>query len=224
MQIINLQNIAKYYNSNDQITWALRGINLSINHGDFVALHGPSGSGKSTLCNIIGLIDQPSQGSFIFDGYDVGRYSDSQLSNMRRKYIGFIFQNFNLIPVLTALENVLLPLQINGLVTKDLRIHAIELLKSMGIDREASRRPHELSGGQQQRVSIARAIITNPTLIVADEPTANLDTHNAVSIINLMSHINRSHGTTFVFATHDLRLLTRVSRRIKLQDGLICED
>ncbi len=224
MSIVKLNKIKKCYHTDNLNTWALRGIDLVINPGEFIAVHGPSGSGKSTLCNIIGLIDHPSDGICTFEGLDIGKSSDQQLSIMRRKYIGFIFQNFNLIPVLTAVENVLLPLQFKGVVTADNRFNAMELLKSFGLHKEISRRPHELSGGQQQRVSIARAIITNPTIIIADEPTANLDTQNAISIIDLMLDINQAKGTTFLFSTHDSRLLDRVNRKIYLQDGLIIDE
>lgn len=224
MPIAKLTKIKKCYHTDNFNTWALRGIDLLIHPGEFIAVHGPSGSGKSTLCNIIGLIDHPSEGIFTFEGMDIGKTSDQQLSNMRRKYIGFIFQNFNLIPVLTAVENVLLPLQFKGAVTNANRFNAIELLESFGLHDEISRRPHELSGGQQQRVSIARAIITNPTIIIADEPTANLDTHNAISIIDLMLDLNQVKGTTFLFSTHDSRLLDRVGRKIYLQDGLIIDE
>ncbi len=224
MSAIKLQSVSKYYGHGRQRVRALDNINLIIKSGEFVAIHGPSGSGKSTLCNLLGLIDQPSHGHVLFSGIDLKLCNDQYLSKLRGKQIGLIFQNFNLIPVLTALENVLLPLQFHGKLLPRMRTQAKDLLCKLGLVDEVHRRPLELSGGQQQRVAIARALITDPTVIIADEPTANLDTNNALAIVDLMHANNRSQGTTFIFSTHDARLLDRVGRKIHLNDGRIVED
>nr|WP_232367162.1 ABC transporter ATP-binding protein [Desulfocicer vacuolatum] len=219
-----MKNIKKdYYLGETRIT-ALKSINLSIQNGEFVAVWGPSGSGKSTLCNLMGLTDNHTSGTLLFQGTEVTSLSDNQKSEMRNQHLGFIFQNFNLIPVLTALDNVTLPLLIKGEFEKSSINAAKSLLFELGIGDYFLHRPHKLSGGQQQRVAIARALITAPDLIIADEPTANLDSENALKIIDLMRKINISKKTTFVFSTHDQRLLDRVNRQINLQDGFITND
>jgi putative ABC transport system ATP-binding protein len=203
---------------------ALKGIDLEIDQGEFVAIWGPSGSGKSTLCNILGAIDHPTSGSITIGNQDIAGLSDSQQSTLRNRSIGFIFQHFNLIKVLSALENVMMPLTIRGEKAARSRAVAMQLLKKMGLAEAANRLPDKLSGGQQQRVAIARALVTNPSLVIADEPTANLDSENAGAIVALMDRFSRTEGTTFVFSTHDQRLLDRVNRRIHLQDGQIIDD
>lgn len=203
---------------------ALKGIDLRINAGEFVAVWGPSGSGKSTLCNLIGLLDTPTAGAIHLKGQDVTTLPDNRRSEVRNKTMGFIFQSFNLIPVLSALENVMLPLQIAGVSAKVAKQQALERLVEMGLERHKSHRPAKLSGGQQQRVAIARALVSAPALVIADEPTANLDSENAVKIIELMREINNKNGTTFIFSTHDQRLLERVGRQILMHDGEIAED
>jgi len=199
-------------------------VDLEINAHEFVAIWGPSGSGKSTLCHLMGIIDRPTSGSVHFRGQDVLSLSDDRQSEVRNQSIGFIFQSFNLVPVLTALENVMLPLQIRG----EPRAVALEKsrfrLREAGIEGHADHRPHKLSGGQRQRVAIARALVTDPDLVIADEPTANLDTTTAHRILDLMREVNRSRGTAFVFSTHDQRLLDRVTRQVHLSDGLVEED
>jgi len=224
MNLVELRAVKKWYRTGDVRIWALRGIDLHIDAGEFVAVWGPSGSGKSTLCNLTGLIDEPSEGSLCLHGEEVARHSDDQRSRLRSRHIGFVFQSFNLVPVFSALENVLLPLQLRGPVTPRKRARAMELLATVGLADQALRRPDELSGGQQQRVAIARALITDPALVIADEPTANLDTANARAIIDIMHEKNRSQATTFLFSTHDERLLDRVERRIHLRDGLVAGD
>lgn len=224
LSLVEMKDIKKdYYLGETRIT-ALKNINLSINKGEFVAVWGPSGSGKSTLCNLMGLTDNHTSGTLLFQGTDVTSLTDDQRSDMRNQHLGFIFQSFNLIPVLSALDNVTLPLLIKGEFGKPSIDAAKELLFELGIGDHILHRPHKLSGGQQQRVAIARALITDPDLIIADEPTANLDSENALKIIDLMREINLTKGTTFVFSTHDQRLLDRVNRQINLQDGLIIND
>jgi putative ABC transport system ATP-binding protein len=222
--LVEMKNIKKDYYLGETRIPALKDITLSIHKGEFVAVWGPSGSGKSTLCNLMGLTDDHTSGTLLFQNTDVTSLSDNQKSEMRNRHLGFIFQSFNLIPVLSALDNVTLPLLIKGEVGKNSMNMARQLLSELGIGDYILHRPHKLSGGQQQRVAIARALITDPDLIIADEPTANLDSENALKIIDLMREINRTKGTTFVFSTHDQRLLDRVNRQIHLQDGLILND
>lgn len=222
--LIEMKNIQKYYNLGETRIPALKGVDFALRKGEFVAIWGPSGSGKSTLCNLIGMIDTPTEGSLTFDGKDVIDLSDNERSNLRNLSIGFVFQNFNLIPVLSALENVMLPLQIRGESAGKARQKAIEGLVEVGLGDRLSQRPDKLSGGQRQRVAVARALITDPSLVIADEPTANLDSENARKIIDLMRQINSTKGATFIFSTHDQRLLDRVKRRVRLEDGSIVED
>ena len=224
MPIVSMRKICKTYLFGETQITALRDIDLEINQGEFIAIWGPSGSGKSTLCNLIGLIDDPTSGSLEFQGQDVISLSDDQRSDMRNNHLGFIFQNFNLIPVLSAVDNVMLPIQIQGRGFHEARDRAEQLLTELGLHEYFAQRPQKLSGGQQQRVAIARALITEPALVIADEPTANLDSINALRIIDLMKEINAKRETTFVFSTHDQRLLERVNRRIHLTDGAILED
>jgi putative ABC transport system ATP-binding protein len=224
MPLIEMRSVQKEYHLGETRVIALNRVDLSIEQGEFIAVWGPSGSGKSTLCNLIGLTDSPTAGTLRFENRDTGALSDNQRSDMRNKQFGFIFQNFNLIPVLTALDNVTLPLQIQGVPSRQARQKAESLLSALGLDQHSSHRPNKMSGGQQQRVAIARALITDPVLVIADEPTANLDSANALKIIDIMRETNRTHGTTFIFSTHDQRLLTRVQRKIHLQDGRISAD
>ncbi|WP_448382542.1 ABC transporter ATP-binding protein [Desulfosoma sp.] len=200
---------------------AVREVTLNVSEGEFVAVWGPSGSGKTTLLNLIGLIDEPTAGRIFFRDRDMGRLTDNQKAEIRNRELGFIFQHFNLIPVLSALENVMLPLQIQGRSTREARQRALARLEQMGLTRFKDHRPDKLSGGQQQRVAIARALVTNPALVVADEPTANLDSKTAVKILEIMRELNRHERTTFIFSTHDQRLLGRVDRRIEMEDGSV---
>lgn len=222
--LIEFRNARKWYKLGAIDIWALRGIDLAIAEGDFVAVWGPSGSGKSTLCNLAGLIDAVSEGTVLFRGQETAKLTDNERSELRSRHIGFIFQSFNLVPVFSALENVLLPAQLHGQLDKQMRNRAMEILDALGLVDKAGNRPDELSGGQQQRVAIARALIANPSLVIADEPTANLDTANALAIIQIMREKNQQQGTTFLFSTHDERLLNRVERRIHLRDGLIATE
>lgn len=224
MAIIELEGIHKEYAFGDTVTHALRGIDMKLKKGEFVALWGPSGSGKSTLLNIIGILDEPTSGNISFHGRAMENIGDDDRSELRNEAIGFVFQNFNLLPVLSALENVMLPLEIQGASGHDAREMATEKLLSVGLEDFLDQRPDKLSGGQQQRVAIARALAVNPALVIADEPTANLDSENARNIISLMRRLNEEDGTTFLFATHDKRLLDQVNRLVKIEDGKIVED
>ena len=224
MSLIILSDVYKSYDLGETEITVLEGVNLVIEQGEFVAISGPSGSGKSTLCNLLGLLDTPTAGSVRFQGKEVTELSDDQSSELRNKAIGIVFQNFNLIPVLSAFENVKLPLEVMGVAQAVAANDVRNRLSQVGLEPYASQRPHKLSGGQQQRVAIARALVTNPSLVIADEPTANLDSETAIQIIDLMRQLNQDSGTTFIVATHDERLLTRVERIIVLRDGAIVED
>ncbi|MDR0673174.1 MAG: ABC transporter ATP-binding protein [Zoogloeaceae bacterium] len=203
---------------------ALRGIDLEIMPGEFLAIWGPSGSGKSTLMNMLGLIDAPDAGSIVFDGEAVAALSDDALSDRRNRKIGFVFQNFNLVPVLNALENVMLPLQLQDVAKREAAARAMEWLDKVGIAHLRGFRPDHLSGGQRQRVAIARALVAHPHLVIADEPTANLDSRTSHEVIDLMEKLNEKTGVTCVFTTHDPRLLERVPRQLRLSDGRISAD
>ncbi len=224
MTLIEMNTVNKEYHLGETRVVALRQVSLSIDKGEFIAIWGPSGSGKSTMCNLIGLTDSPTSGLLRVEDLDTSQLSDDQRSDMRNRQFGFIFQQFNLIPVLSALDNVALPLQIQGVKTQKARKKAADLLLKLGLEQQTRHRPSKLSGGQQQRVAIARALITDPVLVIADEPTANLDSANAQKIIDIMRETNQDKGTTFIFSTHDDRLLTRVKRKIHLHDGKINED
>lgn len=224
MALLELYDVHKHYTFGDIKIHALRGVNLLIDAGEFVAVWGPSGSGKTTLLNLMGLIDEPNSGTLLFDGQDVSRLSDNRKAEIRNRSLGFVFQSFNLIPVLTALENVMLPLQIRGRPTREARERALHRLTQLGIESFKNHRPDTMSGGQQQRVAIARALVTEPRLVIADEPTANLDSKTALSIVDLMRDLNRSENTTFIFSTHDQRLLERVDRLVRIEDGLVQEE
>jgi len=224
MKVAQTQNLRKTYHFGDTEVHALREVSLEIGEHEFVAIWGPSGSGKSTLCNLIGLLDVPTAGEVIVGGRVASGLTDARRSELRNASIGFVFQNFNLIPVLTALENVMLPLQISGVGKKEASRRAERLLEEVELSDRMHHRPQKMSGGQQQRVAVARALVTDPALVIADEPTANLDTRNANLIIDLMRKINQDRGAAFVFSTHDDRLLDRVDRRIHLQDGEVIED
>ncbi len=221
MLLIQVQDISKVYNLGSNQIFALNDVSLDIETGEFVAIWGPSGSGKTTLLNIIGLIDEPSQGRIFLHNKPIDEIDDNTKSDIRNTNIGYIFQNFNLIPVLNALENVMLPLQIRGEKTLEVNKQAEYRLDQVGLTNHMLQRPDNLSGGQKQRVAIARALITSPKLIIADEPTANLDSNTAENIILQMKNINSSEGTTFIFSTHDARLLKHVTRKILLSDGQI---
>jgi len=223
MALIEMQNIRKDYFLGEAVVHALQGIDLQIDTGEFVAIWGPSGSGKTTLLNLIGAIDDPTEGSLEIAGREVSSLSDNQRSELRNESIGFIFQSFNLVPVLSALENVMLPLQIKGASSGEAKTRALLRLEAVGLADLVNNRPFKMSGGQQQRVAIARALVTDPSLVIADEPTANLDSKTAHMILDLMRDLNEKERTTFIFSTHDQRLLDRVKRLVGLEDGRITE-
>jgi putative ABC transport system ATP-binding protein len=205
-------------------TQALRGVSLSIENGEFAALVGPSGSGKTTLLQLIGCLDQPSSGKVYINGTDVTGLNRNQRADVRRGTIGFIFQFFALIPTLTAYENVELPLLLNGKSPKERLERVAEVLKAVGLSDLANHRPDQLSGGEQQRVAVARALATHPSLILADEPTANLDTANGEVVMQTMARLNQETGVTFVFATHDPRVIKFARRVVTLRDGTVVEN
>jgi putative ABC transport system ATP-binding protein len=223
MSLIEMQNIRKDYHLGETVVHALQGIDLEIDTGEFVAIWGPSGSGKTTLLNLIGAIDEPTEGSLAIGGTDVHSLSDNRRSELRNETIGYIFQGFNLVPVLSALENVMLPLQIKGSASGEAREKALHRLREVGLTEFADHRPAKMSGGQQQRVAIARALVNDPALVIADEPTANLDSETARMIIAIMRDLNEKDAITFIFSTHDQRLLDRVKRLVRLEDGRIID-
>lgn len=222
--LFELANIQRHFALGATTVQALRGIDISVARGESVAIWGPSGSGKSTLLNLLGLIDTPSDGVLNFDGQDVRKLSDNELTDCRSGKIGFVFQGFNLVPVLTALENVMLPLQIRGVAGGAAKKRAAQWLAHVGLERFAAFRPDKLSGGQRQRVAIARALVIEPMLVIADEPTANLDSENSRAIVDLLQRMNAETGVTCVFSTHDPRLLEHVPRHVQLVDGCIESD
>ena len=224
MALIEMKNIKKDYVLGEIVVHALRGIDLRIDKGEFAAIWGPSGSGKTTLLNLIGVIDEPSEGDIVIAGKHILSFSDNQKSALRNESIGFIFQNFSLIPVLSAIENVMLPLQIKGESFSKTREKALIRLKEVGLGELVHKRPFKISGGQQQRVAIARALVNDPYLVIADEPTANLDSENAHAIIDIMRELNEKDGITFIFSTHDQRLLDRVAHLLYLEDGRIADE
>jgi len=222
--ILKLRNIKRRFMLGETHIDALNSIDLDIHAGEFLAVWGPSGSGKSTLMNIIGLIDSPTAGTVNFDGQDTHALADDALTEFRSQKLGFVFQNFNLVPVLSALENVMLPLQIQGVAEAEAHKRAAVSLVDVGLERFVNSLPDKLSGGQRQRVAIARALVVNPKLVIADEPTANLDSENSRMVVDLMREMNRARKVTFVFTTHDPRLLDHVDRKILLRDGNIVSD
>ena len=222
--LFELTNIKRRFALGATTVQALRGVDVTVARGESVAIWGPSGSGKSTLLNLLGLIDAPSDGTLHFDGQDVSKLSDNDLTQCRNRKIGFIFQGFNLVPVLTALENIMLPLQIRGIAGSVAKKRAAQWLAQVGLERFAAFRPDKLSGGQRQRVAIARALVIEPMLVIADEPTANLDSENSRAIIDLLQKMNVETGVTCVFSTHDPRLLDHVPRHVQLVDGRIESD
>lgn len=220
-RLIELNNVKKIYGSGTSEVQALRGIDLVIDEGEFVAVMGPSGSGKSTCMNILGCLDTPTSGTYKFLGADVGGLNRNQLAKLRRFYIGFVFQGFNLLSRTTAVENVELPLLYRGVPAKERRKLASEALDMVGLKGWETHNPNELSGGQQQRVAIARAIATNPQVLFADEPTGNLDTARSIEIMELLTGLNRENGITIVMVTHEPEMAQFASRRIHFRDGLV---
>lgn len=224
MEVARVVNVTRYFKTGDVETQALRGVSLSIQSGEFLSLVGPSGSGKTTLLQLLGCLDRPTSGQVFINGKDVTKLNRNQRADMRRGTIGFIFQFFALIPTLTAFENVELPLLLSNHNAAERRARVQTLLESVQLGERAHHRPDQMSGGEQQRVAIARALATQPALVLADEPTANLDTANGHQVMEIMSRLNQDTGVTFVFATHDPRVFNFARRIVTLRDGLIVED
>ncbi len=223
MEVAKVENVTRTFKIGNVETQALRDVNLTIEDGEFTALVGPSGSGKTTLLQLIGCLDQPTSGRVYINGKDVSRLNRNQRADTRRGTIGFIFQFFALIPTLTAYENVEMPLLLVGMNAAERRERVTQLLNSVELSDRAHHRPDQLSGGQQQRVAIARALATKPALILADEPTANLDTPNGAQVMDIMTRLNQDTGVTFVFATHDPRVIKYARRVVTLRDGRIVD-
>jgi len=224
MKIIQIQNLHKVYNGSSVSVHAVNGVNLSFEEGEFTAIVGPSGSGKTTLLNIIGGLDDASEGSVIIDNVKINELSARKLTDFRMKNIGFVFQAYNLIPVLTAKENVEFIMHLQGSDKKARDARTSELLKAVGLGGMENRRPSKLSGGQQQRVAVARALASKPKFVLADEPTANLDSKSTENLLDIMEQLNKEEKITFIFSTHDQRVVNKARRVITIEDGKIISD
>jgi len=224
MNIIEIRNLSKVYDAKTIPVFALNGIDLTFSQGEFTSIVGPSGSGKTTLLNLMGGLDTPTSGEIVIDNIDITRLKSRQLIDFRMRNIGFVFQSFNLIPVLTAKENVEFIMQLQGVGKEKRDLRTQELLKSVGLGEKINTRPNKLSGGQQQRVAVARALASKPKFILADEPTANLDSKSAENLLEIMEKLNREENITFIFSTHDSRVVAKARRVITLEDGKISGD
>jgi putative ABC transport system ATP-binding protein len=222
--LVQLDRVTKVYRKGALETPALRGLDLTVKPGEFVAIWGPSGSGKTTALNLIGALDVPTSGKVLVEGRDLGTMSRSALSALRRDRIGFVFQAYNLIPVLTAYENAESVLALQGMSASERKKRVMQLLADVGLQGMEGRRPFELSGGQQQRVAIARAIASNPAVVLADEPTANVDSETAEKLLAIMARLNRERGVTFIFSTHDQRVMKYARRLVGMVDGTVASD
>jgi putative ABC transport system ATP-binding protein len=222
--VFEARDLRKSFHLGEVYIRALRGVDLTIQTGELVAITGPSGSGKSTLLHLLGCLDEPDSGQILLDGKDVSSLGESARTLLRRHRLGFVFQNFNLVPVLTALENVEYPLWISGLARRESRERAVEMLEKVGLADRIAHRPDQLSGGQRQRVAVARALVHHPRAVLADEPTGNLDSATGEQIMDLLVELAESDGRTFVVATHDARVYERAARRVQLRDGQIVEE
>ena len=222
--IVDVKNVKKNYQQGKLDVAALRGLSLSIQKGEFTAICGPSGSGKTTLLNLIGALDKPTSGSVVLEGKDLSTLGRKELSEIRRDRIGFVFQAYNLMPVLTAYENAEIVMWVQGLDYEKRQERVSKLLREVGLEGMEDRLPSELSGGQQQRVAIARAIAANPAVVLADEPTANVDSETADRLLDIMEQLNREHGVTFIFSTHDPKVMDRARRLVRLVDGKVAKD
>ena len=223
MSVIEMKDVTRVYRIGQAETQALCGVNLTIQEGEFTALVGPSGSGKTTLLQLLGCLDRPSSGTIHIKGKDVSKLNPNQRADLRKATIGFVFQFFALIPGLTAYENVELPLLLTGVKSNQRKARAQELLVAVGLSDRTHHRPDQMSGGEQQRVAIARALATRPILVLADEPTANLDSENGKQVMQIMKQLNKETGTTFLFATHDPRVVPFAQRVIELRDGRVTQ-
>ncbi|MBN1301475.1 MAG: ABC transporter ATP-binding protein [Melioribacteraceae bacterium] len=221
MEIIRTENLKKVYQDNGVPVEALKGINLAINRAEHVVIAGPSGSGKTTLLNLLGALDKPTRGKIFFEEKDFSGKTKKELSEFRLKNLGFIFQAYNLIPVLTALENIEFSMMLLGIPEKERHERSMKLLEELEIEDLADKRPGEMSGGQQQRVAVARAIVNNPKLVLADEPTANLDSKTGGKLLDLMERMNADKKITFIFSSHDQKVIERAKRLLILEDGQI---
>ncbi|HOJ02861.1 MAG TPA: ABC transporter ATP-binding protein [Bacteroidota bacterium] len=224
MEVIRLQHVEKIYADNGVPVTALRDVSLSIAQGEFVVIAGPSGSGKTTLLNIMGALDKPTSGQVLLENEDVSTLTSAQVAAFRLEKLGFVFQAYNLIPVLTAMENVEFSMMLLGMDKATRRARALEVMRELGIEELAYKRPNEMSGGQQQRVAVARAIVNKPSIVLADEPTANLDTHTGAQLLDIMENMNRVHNLTFIFSSHDPQVIDRARRLILLRDGSVEKD
>jgi putative ABC transport system ATP-binding protein len=224
MRVIELQDVSRIYKIGEVETHALRGVNLTIEKGEFTAIVGPSGSGKTTMLQLMGCLDRPTRGRVLINGEDTSRLNANRRADLRKGTIGFVFQFFALIPGLTAHENVDLPMLLAGTKKAKRRQRARELLEAVGLTERARHRPDQMSGGEQQRVAIARALAVKPVLVLADEPTANLDTENGRQIMEIMQRLNEETGTTFIFATHDPRVFPFARRLVEVRDGKVAEN
>ncbi len=217
--IVRLENVSRIYQQGEVKVHAVDHLSLNIDRGDFATLSGPSGSGKTTVLNLIGGLDSPTEGSVLLEGRNLSEMSRSEVSAIRRDRIGFVFQSYNLIPVLTAYENAEFVLKLQGVAEKECHDRVMTILNEVGLEGLEHRRPDEMSGGQQQRVAIARAIVTQPAIVLADEPTANVDSVTAAALLDLMQALNENEGITFLFSTHDPMVMERARRMIRLHDG-----
>jgi putative ABC transport system ATP-binding protein len=224
MAIVSVRGLKRDYQQGTHTVHALAGVNMDVEPGEFTVLMGPSGSGKTTLLNCIGGLDKPDSGTVVLDGTDISTMSEGALSDLRLHRLGFVFQSYNLIPVLSAYENAEFVLLLQGMGAAERKARVMETLKAVGLEGLEHRRPNELSGGQQQRVAVARAIAGKPALVLADEPTANLDSKTGTQLIELMAKLNEENGITFLFATHDPKVMVAAKRVVRLVDGLITED
>jgi len=224
MSVIELQGVTRVYKIGEVETHALRGVNLNIEKGEFTAIVGPSGSGKTTMLQLMGCLDRPSGGRVHINGQDVTQLNPNKRADLRKKTIGFVFQFFALIPGLTSYENIELPLLLSGAKKAERQERVHEMLEAVGLSARAHHRPDQMSGGEQQRVAIARALATHPVLVLADEPTANLDTENGRQIMEIMQRLNQETGTTFIFATHDPRVIPFARRVVEVRDGKVTEN
>jgi putative ABC transport system ATP-binding protein len=224
MKVLELKNLVKIYNDSEIKVKAVDGINLSFEQGEFAAIVGPSGSGKTTLLNLIGGLDSITEGEIIIDGTNISKLSSSKLIDFRLRNIGFVFQAYNLIPVLTAKENIEFIMELQGKSRKARTERAMELLNAVGLGERADSRPAKMSGGQQQRVAVARALASKPKFILADEPTANLDSKSTETLLDLMEQLNKEENITFIFSTHDQRVVNKARRVITVEDGHVVSD